>query len=237
MNKLGKRTSKVSIPNPPYLVKMSNLLKTEAGEQDKTSKHLNIGLNEGKAVKEILLGPNGIMLDPEIIAAGDFDNFKITEGTKTVLNKNGIKYLFPIQVATFKAAYKGKDIIGRDRTGSGKTFAYSLPIIEKIRSKGLFGGKNGQAPAMLVVLPTRELAIQVCREIGKLKHNGREFNTLAVYGGTPIRDQIHALRNGIDVVVATPGRLWDLIERNCINLGKLRTLVLDETDQMLDIGF
>jgi superfamily II DNA/RNA helicase len=121
--------------------------------------HLIIGLNEGKAVKEIQLGPNGIMLDPEVIAQGDFDNFKICDEMKEVLKKQGINYLFPIQVATFKSAYKGKDIIARDRTGSGKTFAYSLPIIEKIRSKGYFGGNKGQAPSILVLLPTRELAI------------------------------------------------------------------------------
>lgn len=121
--------------------------------------HLNIGLNEGKAVKEIQLGPNGIMLDPEVIASGSFENFKICDQMKEVLKKQGINYLFPIQVATFKAAYKGKDIIARDRTGSGKTFAYSLPIVEKIRSKGYFQGSKGQAPSILVLLPTRELAI------------------------------------------------------------------------------
>lgn len=194
-------------------------------------------MTEGKQVKEIQLGPNGIMLEKEVVEKGDFDNFKITERSKEVLKSNGINYLFPIQVATYKKAYKGKDIIARDRTGSGKTFAYSLPVIEKMRKKGVFSGERGRAPSMLVLLPTRELAIQVNNEIGKLKHQGREYETLAVYGGTYIRDQIQRISNGIDVVVATPGRLWDLIERRAINLSKLRTIILDETDQMLDIGF
>lgn len=206
-------------------------------EAASTKKHKIAGLTEGKAIKEIQLGPNGVMLDTEVIEKGNFDNFKITEKTKEVLRANEIKYLFPIQVATFKKAYKGKDIIARDRTGSGKTFAYSLPIIEKLRKKGIFTGERGRAPSILVLLPTRELAMQVEREIGKLKHNNREYTTIAVYGGTYIRDQIQKLNNGLDVVVATPGRLWDLIERRAINLSKLRTIILDETDQMLDIGF
>lgn len=87
------------------------------------------------------------------------------------------------------------------------------------------------------MLPTRELAMQVTREIGKLRTSPNEYKIMSVYGGTYIRDQIQTLRNGMDIVVATPGRLWDLIERQCIDLSKLRTIILDETDQMLDIGF
>ena len=177
------------------------------------------------------------MLEEGVIKAGDFNNFEISKASQAALIRNEIKYLFPIQVATFNPAFEGKDIIGRDRTGSGKTLAYSLPVLERLRKAGKFVNARGQKPMMMVILPTRELAIQVNRVLKSLKHNDREFRSLTVYGGVDIHKQIQTLRGGVEAVIATPGRLWDLIERRELDFSALETIILDETDQMLDIGF
>lgn len=183
------------------------------------------------------LGPNGIQLDQEIVDKGNFDNFEMAEASKNNLRKQEITYLFPIQVATFGPAFEGQDLIGRDRTGSGKTLAYSLPILERFRKQECFQGMRGQKPLLLVIVPTRELAIQVNRVVTGLMHTPQEFRPLCVYGGVDIFRQIQTLRGGCEVVIATPGRLKDLIERGEMNLSSLQTIILDETDQMLDIGF
>ena len=169
---------------------------------------------------------------------GDFANFPVSEASVRNLKKKGISYLFPIQYATFDSIYKGKDVIGRDRTGSGKTLAFALPILEKMRTKEkYFKGKRGQKPYLLCLVPTRELAIQVANEFVRFKNTDREFRVLAVYGGKMIQSQIDALREGVEVVIGTPGRVIDLIQRKELNFRKLRHLILDETDQMLNIGF
>ncbi len=123
-----------------------------------------------------------------------------------------------------------------DRTGSGKTIAYSLPILEKLRNEGIF--KSGSKKVkFLVMCPTRELTIQVYKEISSLKNNPSDFNVVSVYGGSSIDDQIRELRNGVDVIVATPGRLMDLVERKAISFSELVATCIDEADQMLEKGF
>lgn len=183
------------------------------------------------------MGPNGLMLDQDIIDKGDFNNFGIMKLSQVALKAAGIKYLFPIQVSTFPIISEGKDLIGRDRTGSGKTLAYTLPTMERLRRDKAFQMTPGQNPLVLVLVPTRELAIQVNRVMDELKQTPKEFRTLSVYGGTDINNQINSLRRGVEVIVATPGRLWDLMERHQIDLSSLKSIILDETDQMLDIGF
>ncbi len=105
------------------------------------------------------------------------------------MEKKGIKTLFPIQIETFEAAYQGRDILASDRTGSGKTVAYSLPIIEKLRDEQKFKSGKKQVK-FLVMCPTRELTLQVFKEIASLKHSSSDFNVVGVYGGAPIEDQI-----------------------------------------------
>ena len=186
----------------------------------------------------VQLGPNNIILDDATIQAGSFNNFRLSEATKDNLRSDGIKNLFPVQIATFDLAYDQKDIIAKDRTGSGKTLAYSLPVIERLRAQGALGpGRRLQTPSMVVMVPTRELAMQVERELQKLKHSPDEYTTLSVFGGTSIINQKDALRHGVDFVVATPGRLWDLIDRMAIDFSATQTVILDETDEMLNIGF
>ena len=176
--------------------------------------------------------------ETEVSRKGDFANFPISEETAENLRANGYKYLFPIQQATYKDIFEGRDLIGRDRTGSGKTLAFGLPLIEQMRKKGsLFNNQKGQRPLILVLVPTRELAMQVTREFEKLRNNKSELRILSIYGGTDIHEQMHKLRNGVEVVVGTPGRVMDLQERQELNLGKVRAIILDETDQMLNFGF
>jgi len=158
--------------------------------------------------------------------------------TRILLKKRGIKYLFPIQEKTFFMVFQGKDLIARDRTGSGKTLGYALPLIEKLRSEGMFKVKKPQQnPHLLILLPTRELAIQVTNEINMLRHESNEYRVLNLYGGTEIRPQIMDLRNGAEIVVGTPGRILDLLERNVLNFSETKAIVLDEADQMLNMGF
>jgi superfamily II DNA/RNA helicase len=134
-----------------------------------------------------------------------------------MLKKKGISEFFPIQYKTFVFVLHAKDLIGRAQTGSGKTIAYALPVITRFRKqKVLF--RQFTSPKYLIVLPTRELTIQVSTEIASLKINPKEFSVLSVYGGAPIREQIHELEVGVDIIAATPGRLLDLLRRGVVPL-------------------
>ena len=146
------------------------------------------------------------------------------------LSKKGFTEPSPIQAQTIPALLgKDHDIIGQAQTGTGKTAAFSLPIVQKITP----GLKKTQA---LVLCPTRELAIQVCEEI-KSFCPGRGITTLTVYGGAPVQEQRKALKRGVDIVVATPGRCIQFLESGVLNLADLQYLVLDEADEMLNMGF
>jgi ATP-dependent RNA helicase DeaD len=137
----------------------------------------------------------------------------------------------PVQAGLVPRALAGVDVLGQARTGTGKTAAFAIPILETVQR-----GKKGTAPQALVLVPTRELAVQVRDEIEKLAH-GRRFSCVPVYGGKPIRAQIAKLQQGAEVIVGTPGRVLDLIGRGSLDLGSLKIVVLDEADRMLDIGF
>lgn len=141
-----------------------------------------------------------------------------------ILEKKGIKFFFPIQYMTFEIIYNREDLIGRDRTGSGKTIAYSLPVIERFRIQGLF--KNSYVK-YLIVLPTRELCIQVTNEIESLKISSKEYNVISLYGGTGMGDSFKKLKDKVDIIVATPGRLIDLIERGAIDFNGIECICLD----------
>jgi superfamily II DNA/RNA helicase len=137
---------------------------------------------------------------------------------------------FPIQSLAIPLAIKDHDLIGQARTGTGKTMGFTIPILHKIDSPG--DGK----PQALVVVPTRELASQVTRDIDMAAKN-RDTRVLTVYGGRAYEPQLEALRKGVDVVVGTPGRLLDLAGQRVLDLSQLKVLVLDEADEMLDLGF
>ncbi|HEV2781292.1 MAG TPA: DEAD/DEAH box helicase, partial [Actinophytocola sp.] len=142
----------------------------------------------------------------------------------------GIERTFAIQELTLPLALAGDDIIGQARTGTGKTLGFGVPLLQRITTPG-----DG-TPQALVVVPTRELCLQVTHDIRDAgKHLG--IRVLAIYGGVPYDKQIAALRGGVDIVVGTPGRLLDLAEQRNLVLGKVTGLVLDEADKMLDLGF
>ncbi|CAG9464225.1 unnamed protein product [Pedinophyceae sp. YPF-701] len=159
----------------------------------------------------------------------------LSEHLIKALKARGIDSLFPIQQACLKYALDGRDIIARARTGSGKTLAFSIPVIEHLLLERMPNlQRRGDAPLALVMAPTRELAKQVENEI---ESAASFLRCLTVYGGTNISAQERALRNGVDIVVGTPGRLMDLVERGALRLDEVRKVVLDEADQMLDMGF
>jgi ATP-dependent RNA helicase RhlE len=136
----------------------------------------------------------------------------------------------PIQTQTIPAALEGRDILGLAQTGTGKTAAFALPLLER-----LIGGRAGD-PRVLILAPTRELASQICEEFRQLgRHTA--IKTVPIFGGVSTHSQMVALRQRPDVIVACPGRLLDLLGQKLINLGRIEALVLDEADHMFDMGF
>src|SRR5580700_4203030 len=159
-----------------------------------------------------------------------FSDFGINEAICSGLAAAGIVTTFPIQTLALPLALRGQDIIGQARTGTGKTLAFGVPLLERIGE-----GPAGK-PGALVVVPTRELAIQVADDLRAAAVNVRA-RVLTVYGGRAYEPQIDALQAGVDIVVGTPGRLLDLAQRRHLDLSAVRALVLDEADKMLDLGF
>ena len=155
------------------------------------------------------------------------------------LNQVGITSPFRIQALAIPIALTGTDMIGQARTGTGKTLAFGIPLLQRIVVPGERDyaqlAKPG-APQALVVTPTRELASQVSSDLGTASTR-RHARVITVYGGVGYQDQLNALRDGVEVVVGTPGRLIDLLERGALDLAHVKVLVLDEADKMLDLGF
>ncbi|RJQ53726.1 MAG: DEAD/DEAH box helicase [Nitrospiraceae bacterium] len=159
-----------------------------------------------------------------------FEDLGLTEDTLKVLKRKGYEEPTPIQAKTIPVILAGeKDIVGQAQTGTGKTAAFGLPILELLRENV----KNVQA---LVLAPTRELAIQVAEEINSLKGK-KKLSIVPIYGGQSIDMQLRSLKKGVDVVVGTPGRIIDHLERRTLRLGEISFLVLDEADEMLNMGF
>ncbi|HEX3707503.1 MAG TPA: DEAD/DEAH box helicase [Mycobacteriales bacterium] len=147
------------------------------------------------------------------------------------LAAKGITEPFPIQALAIPLAIKGSDLIGQARTGTGKTLAFTIPILHRVTP----GAPSGK-PQALVVVPTRELASQVARDVD-LAGGGRGTRVLVIYGGRSYEPQLEALKKGVDIVVGTPGRLLDLANQRVLDLSEVKVLVLDEADEMLDLGF
>jgi superfamily II DNA/RNA helicase len=160
-----------------------------------------------------------------------FRDFGIAEPICAALEAQGITTAFPIQALTLPIALDGHDLIGQARTGTGKTFAFGIPILERLGQPAREPG----APRALVVVPTRELAIQVADDL-RVAAARIDVKVVTVYGGRAYEPQIDALAN-VDVVVGTPGRLLDLTRQGHLRLGRVSMLVLDEADKMLDLGF
>ena len=144
---------------------------------------------------------------------------------------------FPIQAATIPDVLSGKDVLGRGKTGSGKTIAFGSPVVERLMENN--GGKDrkqGRPPRALILAPTRELAMQIDRTVQPIARSVGLFTT-TIFGGVPQHKQVMSLRRGVDIIIATPGRLEDLVEQGHIDLGHIAITVLDEADHMCDLGF
>ena len=158
-----------------------------------------------------------------------FEDLGLSRELLKAVEDLGFEEPSPIQILAIPSLLAGRDALGQAQTGTGKTAAFGLPILEKLTS-----GKNVQA---LVLCPTRELAIQVSEELNKLAARKRGIAILPIYGGQPIERQLRALTKGVQVVVGTPGRIMDHLKRGTLKLDTIRVAVLDEADEMLDMGF
>lgn len=159
-----------------------------------------------------------------------FASLGLSENVMKAVKEIGYEDPTPIQIQTIPLLLAGKNLLGTAQTGTGKTAAFVLPLLSRLN----FEGKN---PQMLVLTPTRELAIQVAEAIKKYSAGIRDFHVVPVYGGQDMSIQLRALKRKAQVVVATPGRLIDHMERKTIDLSGIQALVLDEADEMLDMGF
>lgn len=162
-------------------------------------------------------------------ASGTFRDLGLDERVIRALDENGFDSPFPIQRAAIPLILQGKDVVGQAHTGTGKTAAYCLPVLSSLRT-------DSRAVQVLILVPTRELAVQVTGEIVKFSRHNRA-RAVAVYGGQGFGLQIERLRAGAQIIVATPGRLIDHLKRGTIRLDNVKTVVLDEADRMLDMGF
>ncbi|KAK9085873.1 hypothetical protein Sjap_026284 [Stephania japonica] len=200
----------------PMEFRASVVARAEYAVDDFSDEERGSGKKAGAADEGLEISKLGIA--PEIVSA---------------LAKKGINKLFPIQRAVLEPAMQGRDMIGRAKTGTGKTLAFGIPIMDKIIKYNAKHGR-GRYPLALALAPTRELAKQVDKEF---QESAPVLDTLCVYGGVPISQQMRTLDYGVDIVVGTPGRIIDLLKRGALNLSEVQFLVLDEADQMLAVGF
>ncbi|OAF71867.1 hypothetical protein A3Q56_00365 [Intoshia linei] len=174
-----------------------------------------------------------LISDIEVISDNDvtcFSNYNIRPTTVKKLTDMGITKLFPIQYKTYNYIFNNQDVVGKARTGTGKTLAFALPLIEKIETKQT----NSKKISVIILTPTRELANQIDATFKKLSST---LKISCFYGGTDYKPQIAAIRRGIDILIGTPGRILDHINSDRIDLSGLKHVILDEVDRMLDMGF
>ncbi len=160
----------------------------------------------------------------------EFNQLQIQEGLAKALAEQSFKEMTKIQEQAIPVLLEGKDVVGKSQTGTGKTFAFAIPAIEKI-------DPILKKPQVLVLLPTRELALQVADEFRKLLKYLPDIRTASVFGGAPMDNQIRAIKAGAQIVVGTPGRIMDHMRRKTLKLDDLKVVVLDEADEMLNMGF
>jgi len=164
------------------------------------------------------------------------EDFDISETSMRNLQRAGITHLFPVQSQSFEAMTTGGDVMGRSKTGSGKTLAFALPIVERLNAEdeAMKNRRRSRDPRAVVLLPTRELSTQVADEFKRIAPQMRIMNMV---GGESYTYQENALRRGVDILVATPGRLIDNLDRGAVDLHDIQVCVLDEADMMLKVGF
>ena len=169
-----------------------------------------------------------------------FADFGVDQAIVDALADEGITHPFPIQALTLPVALSRHDIIGQAKTGTGKTLGFGIPALQNVVARGEDGWDelpDPGKPQALIVVPTRELAIQVAGDLVTASRRRPTLRVVQVYGGRAYEPQIEALRAGAEVVVGTPGRMIDLLKQRILDLSRVRTVVLDEADEMLDLGF
>ena len=159
-----------------------------------------------------------------------FQDVALTKEVEKAISDMGFEEMTPIQAMTIPPILEGKDIVGQAQTGTGKTIAFAIPIIEAVKQRS----KRTHA---IVLCPTRELAIQVSEEIKRVAKYRKDIRVLPVYGGQPIDRQLRVLKEGAHIVIGTPGRTIDHINRGTLKLDSVKIVVLDEADEMLNMGF
>src|SRR5688572_6432030 len=162
--------------------------------------------------------------------SSDFDSLPLSPALLGVVKELGYEQLTPIQAQSIPLLLEGKDLVGQSKTGSGKTAAFALPLLHKVdlSTRELQG---------LIICPTRELSAQVARELRKLGRNLSGLSVIVLAGGQEVREQARALEKGVHLAVGTPGRLLDHLQRRNLKVHRVGTVVLDEADRMLDMGF
>jgi superfamily II DNA/RNA helicase len=190
--------------------------------------HVVVPENNENDDNEGVLAAEAVESTPEIT----FASLGLPDGVVRKLAQNGVTTPFPIQAATIPDALAGKDILGRGRTGSGKTLSFGLPLLAQLAG----GHTDKKKPRGIILTPTRELAMQVADALQPYG-DVLGLKMKVVCGGTSMGNQIYALERGVDVLVATPGRLRDIINRGACSLENVQVAVLDEADQMSDLGF
>ncbi len=174
------------------------------------------------------------MSDTPLSSERSFPDLGVPARLDDVLRSQGITVPTPIQAATLPDSLAGRDVLGRGRTGSGKTYAFLLPVVARLTASG--GRRTPKRPRALILAPTRELVAQIDAALAPLAA-AAGLRTRTVFGGVGQHPQVQALRAGVDIVVATPGRLEDLIGQRACDLGGVEVTVLDEADHMSDLGF
>src|SRR5512147_3257547 len=165
----------------------------------------------------------------DYVSDASFDDLGLSEPVRRAIAERGYEKPTPVQAQTFRPVRDGKDVIVRSKTGTGKTAAFAIPILERIPDAR-------RKPSALIMCPTRELALQVAEEVTSLaKH--RDLSVVAVYGGASMGDQLDKLKAGAEIVVGTPGRIYDHIRRGTLKLDGMMVCCLDEADEMLNMGF
>lgn len=197
--------------------------------------HQLIAEHESIEVEETLVSDEA----PHEIEQQTFADFGVRQDIVDSLTAAGITHPFPIQSMTLPVALAGHDIIGQAKTGTGKTFGFGIPALHRVIGREDAGFEKlpvPGAPQALIVAPTRELAVQVAADLNKAS-TYRNARIATIYGGRAYEPQIEQLQNGVEIVVGTPGRLIDLYKQKHLKLNNIRIVILDEADEMLDLGF
>ena len=171
------------------------------------------------------------MSDPNPTVMTTWSSLGVDADVVDVLEARGLSAPFPVQALTIPDALAGRDVCGKAKTGSGKTLAFGIPMVQNLAVD-----KSRKMPVSLALVPTRELATQVTEELTPLAE-AMGLKVLAIYGGANMEAQIKAIKGGIDIVVATPGRMIDLLDRGEVSVSGLELVVIDEADRMADMGF